>query len=223
MKRKREERRRLRRLKTKTLFMLSITLIFNAYAWFLYVTTVSTNFTVHVESWNINFESDNSQVEKEVTFNVAEAYPGMQNETKEVKMTNKGEKTADINYTFTRVRILNTEYVVYNELSAEEIQALTGSEIQVTQEELVSMLKEDFPFKLEVVKDQDTLEPNASATITVTFSWEYEVEESDSATNDTKDENDTKYGVDSYEYYVNNPESPAIQATIKILAQQHKE
>ena len=45
--------------------MLSLTLIFNTYAWFLYVTTVSTNMQVHVDAWSVNFEVDSNIVEKE--------------------------------------------------------------------------------------------------------------------------------------------------------------
>lgn len=75
MRKKRAEKRRIRRLKIKTLFMLSFTLIFNAYAWFLYVTTVSTNMTVHVESWSVNFTVDNTEIERELLFSIDEAYP----------------------------------------------------------------------------------------------------------------------------------------------------
>lgn len=75
MKRKREERRKRRRLKLRTLFMLSLTLIFNTYAWFLYVTTVSTNMTVHVDAWSVNFEVDNQVIEREFLLEVEQAYP----------------------------------------------------------------------------------------------------------------------------------------------------
>ena len=73
MRRKREQRRKLRRLKLRTLFMLSITLIFNAYAWFLYITQVSTNMQVHVDAWSVNFEIGNDTIEKNTLFTIDNA------------------------------------------------------------------------------------------------------------------------------------------------------
>ena len=112
MKRKREERRRRRRLKLQTLFMLSLTLIFNTYAWFLYITTVSTNMTVHVDAWSVNFEVDNQVIEKEFVFAIDHAYPGMEEVEKNVTIKNSGEKKAKLTYKISRARILDKEYIV---------------------------------------------------------------------------------------------------------------
>ena len=75
MKRRREERRRRRRVTLRTLFMLSLTLIFNTYAWFLYITTVSTNMQVHVDAWSVNFQVDGATIEKDFILAVDHAYP----------------------------------------------------------------------------------------------------------------------------------------------------
>lgn len=62
MKRKEKLSRRQKRAKRrsifKTLFLLSVTLIFNTYAWFLYTTTVSSNLTAHVDAWHVEFRID---------------------------------------------------------------------------------------------------------------------------------------------------------------------
>ena len=146
MKRKREERRKRRRLKLHTLFMLSLTLIFNTYAWFLYVTTVSTNITVHVDAWSVNFEVDNQVIEQDFLFDIEHAYPGMEDISKTVKIKNTGEKDAELKYKVVTVRILDDVYVVEEELTTEEKAALTGTEKKLTQDEMISMLIEDFPF-----------------------------------------------------------------------------
>lgn len=214
MRRKREERRRLRRLKIRTLFMLSFTLIFNAYAWFLYVSTVSTNMTVHVEAWSVDFTVDNEAVEKELLFDVEEAYPGMQDVNKTVSITNSGEKLADIKYKISRISIFDTEYIVEKELTSEEKEQLTGNETKVTEEELVAMLANDFPFKLIITSTKDELDTGQMASVTINFSWDYEGGD---------DSLDTKYGVDSYNYYQENDGKAPITAKIKISVQQHRD
>lgn len=211
MKRKREERRRRRRLKLQTLFMLSLTLIFNTYAWFLYITTVSTNMTVHVDAWSVNFEVDNQVIEKEFVFAIDHAYPGMEEVEKNVTIKNSGEKKAKLTYKISRARILDKEYIVEEELTQEEIANLTGDEIKVTSDELKRMINEDFPFKITITNSSDILDIDQEASVGMKFAWEYDTGD---------DELDTQYGVDSYEYYQNNPEKSAIEVRIKIIAQQ---
>ena len=174
MKRKREERRRRRRLTFRTLFMLSLTLIFNTYAWFLYVTTVSTNMTVHVDAWSVNFEVDGATIEKEFLLEIDHAYPGMDNVEKTVTINNSGEKIADLSYSISSVRILNDIYVVEDELTTEEKAALTGTETKITADEMTRMLNEDFPFKINVTCSSNELDINAVATVTMNFTWAYE-------------------------------------------------
>jgi hypothetical protein len=212
MKRKREERRKRRRLKFRTLFMLSLTLIFNTYAWFLYVTTVSTNMQVHVDAWSVNFAVDGNVVEKEFLYEIEHAYPGMEDINKTITINNSGEKKADLTYKISKVRIINDVYVVEDELTAEEQSALDGTEIKVTSEELIDMLENDFPFKIIIESSSNELEVNGEATVSVSFTWAYD---------NNNDELDTQYGVDSYKYYQENDGDSAIEATIKIKAQQH--
>lgn len=214
MRKKREERRRLRRLKIRTIFMLSFTLIFNAYAWFLYITTVSTNMTVHVEAWSVNFSVDNEAVERELLFDVEHAYPGMDEVKKTIAITNSGEKSADVNYKIASITILDKQYVVEEELTSEEKDMLTGQETKLTQEEMVRMLANDFPFKLIVTSTKDQLDIGQNASVSISFSWEFEGGD---------DSLDTKYGVDSYKYYQENNGEAPIKAKIKINVQQHKD
>ncbi len=84
----RKERRRKHRVTLRTLFLLSVTLIFNTYAWFLYATTVSTNLTAHVDAWRVEFEVDQAMVEREFNFVIAHAYPGMQDKVQTVDIRN---------------------------------------------------------------------------------------------------------------------------------------
>ena len=213
MRRKREERRRRRRLTFRTIFMLSLTLIFNTYAWFLYVTTVSTNMQVHVDAWSVNFEVDSQTVEREFDFIISHAYPGMTDISKTVTISNSGEKIADISYSIASLRILEDVYIVRSELSTTEIAALTGDETEVTATEMARMIAEDYPFLITITADTAQLAVGGSGAVTMGFEWDYESGD---------DDLDTQYGVDSYNYYQSNTGSPAIEVKIKIKAQQHR-
>lgn len=209
---KRKERRKKRRLKLRTLFMLSLTLIFNTYAWFLYVTTVSTNMQVHVDAWSVNFEVDGTAIEeKEFPLIIDHAYPGMEDVEKTVTVKNTGEKDAELTSKMIKLRILDKIYIVKDELSSEQKAQLTGAETEITSEEMERMLNEDFPFKVTASCTATELAINGEANVSMKFTWQYD---------NNNDELDTKYGVDSYNYYKNNEGKPAIEAVIKIKAQQ---
>ena len=214
MRRKREERRKIRRLKIRTLCMLSFTLIFNTYAWFLYVTTVSTNMTVYVDAWSVNFEVGDQVIEKELLFEIEQTYPGMEEILRTVTINNSGEKAASLSHKIVMLRVLDKTYVVENELTTEEKELLTGAETKISSEEMSRMIEEDFPFKITVETSVETLEVNETASISMKFNWDYET---------GNDELDTQYGVDSYNYYQNNAGESAIEAKIKLKAEQTKE
>ena len=86
----RKQKRIKKRVTIRTLFLLSITLIFNTYAWFLYVTTVSSSITAHVEAWHVQFKVDNQIVERDFPVIIEHAYPGMTTVTKTVQILNDG-------------------------------------------------------------------------------------------------------------------------------------
>ena len=216
--RRRQEKRRLRRLKMRTLFMLSLTLIFNAYAWFLYITSVSSNMTVHVESWSINFSVEDEAVEKEILFDINSAYPGMETINRTVNVSNDGKKAAEVKYIVTKVRVLDTVYVVPDQLDQTDIDQLTGREIEKTKDEMIDMLENDFPFKVNLSCSSYSLETGDSASVSLEFEWPFGT---DSDVISQKDEDDTKYGVGTYEYYEENGTTkPAMQVKVKLLVKQ---
>lgn len=214
MRRKREDRRKIRRLRLRTLFMLSITLMFNTYAWFSFVSTVSTDMQVHVDAWSVNFEVDDEIIEKELLFEIDHAYPGMDEVKKEVRISNAGDRDAKLSHKIVMIRVLNDTYVVESELTSEEKNKLDGTETEITQEEMIRMLEEDFPFSVAVETSTEILQAHNAGTVAMKFNWEYD---------SGNDELDTQYGVDSYKYYEENPDKSAIQIKIKVKAQQSEE
>ncbi|MBR6034189.1 MAG: hypothetical protein IKP28_05615 [Clostridia bacterium] len=208
----RKERRRKHRVTLRTLFLLSVTLIFNTYAWFLYATTVSTNLTAHVDAWRVEFEVDEEMVEREFNFVITHAYPGMQDRVQTVDIRNSGERPADITYMVKYIRIFDDEYY-----SSEYVQELgstpQGATVQ-TAAQLLSKLQNDFPFQITVQTAQATLQTGQSSSISIRFGWAYETGD---------DETDTDYGTRAYEYYEDNNGEPVIQAIIRITVIQHQD
>ena len=208
----RRERRLKSRVTLRTLFLLAITLIFNTYAWFLYLNTVSADLTVHVDAWHVTFQVDEEQVDKQFEFAVGNAYPGMTDKSKTVTITNSGEKVADLIYSIKSARIFNDIYFSKEAADGGEV-VPTGATI-LTEEELLTKLQSDYPFQIVFNSSGDTVEIGDEGSLTITFSWDYETD---------NDENDTLYGTMAYDYYNSHTESNSIEIIINIKATQHKD
>ena len=215
MRRRRRERikRTEKRLKGKvtfrTIFLLAVTLIFNTYAWFLYVNTVSADLTAHVDAWQVMFEVDGQTVDRSFVFNITHAYPGMTNATKTITVTNSGEKIADIEYEVRYVRIFDDEYIATEAVSEGETVPVGATTASASQ--LLTMIGNTYPFEITLSGTSATLDPEDDTSLTITFSWAYE---------SGQDAADTTYGVTAYDFYEDNPGTPAIEIIIKVIASQ---
>ena len=209
---KRKERRLKNRVTLRTLFLLAITLIFNTYAWFLYLNTVSADITAHVDAWHVTFEVDHEDVEKSFEFQVAHAYPGMPNQSKTVSIINSGDRIADLTYSIKSARIFNNVYFSQEAVEGGEI-APIGATI-LTEANLLTKLQTEYPFNITFTPSGNTIENGQNGSLTITFSWVYE--------NDN-DENDTLYGTMAYDYYKTNSDTDTIEIIVIIKATQHKD
>lgn len=216
MRRKRKEKltRKQKRIRTRvtfrTIFLLSITLIFNTYAWFLYATTVSTNLTAHVSAWHVEFEVNDEAVEREIDFFVTQAYPGMQEKTQNLTILNSGERPADITYEVKRVRILDDVFI-----SSEEVAAgatVPQGAVVRTAAQLLTKITTEYPFHITITTTQASLGVNQSARLSIKFNWAYE---------SGNDNTDTNFGVGAHNYYESHNGEPAIEAVIKVTVVQH--
>ena len=218
MRRKRKEKmtrkqRRIRnRITFRTLFLLSITLIFNTYAWFLYANVVSANLVAQVDAWHVEFQVESQQVDREFIFNVDHAYPGMTNQVKTVTITNTGDKVADLSYEIKSARFFNEIYVS-QEAVAEGLTVPQGATV-LTKAQLLSKVQNDYPFHLAFTTTSNTIAVNASANLTMQFSWMYDSGD---------DTTDTYYGTTAYTYNSANSNSPSIEIVIAITAAQQQE
>ena len=183
------------KVKLKTILLLSITLLFNTYAWFLYRTKVSMNLTANVKKWQIEF-AENDETITETNFIVATAYPGMVDISKEIYVENKGEIAADIEI---------------------EIEKATIFGEGINENLTLDNFNEKFPFKIELNVDNTPLSPGEEAKATVRFSWTYEAD--NEKDKEDKDALDTEYGIKA----VNHTEGNDIDFILRLVAKQHKE
>ena len=206
----RKQKRIKHRVTLRTLFLLSITLIFNTYAWFMYATTVTTNLTAHVEAWKVEFEVNNQAIARVFTINIDHAYPGMTDQLKTVVIRNRGDKVADISYAIKSVRIFDDKFVAADQLDTNETieQGATSS----TSAALITKMQNDYPFRLGFTLNSATLAIGATTSMDINFEWDYE--SGDDAT-------DTDYGTEAYDFDQNNPNTPSIEIVIKLIVVQH--
>lgn len=208
----RAERRLKKRITFRTLFLLAITCIFNTYAWFLYVNTVSANLTAHVEAWHVQFEVDDEIVERQFSVAIEHAYPGMTNVVKTVTILNNGEKAADLSYAIKSLRIFDNIYVATDQLETGD--TIPQGATQTTSANLLSMIQNNYPFTITITSSQNTVNINTEGTLTFTFSWAYE---------SGQDATDTEYGTDAYDFYEDNPGVEAIEIVVKLIVTQHND
>lgn len=215
----RNQKRIKNRVTLRTLFLVSVTLIFNTYAWFLYVNTVSANLTAHVDAWHVNFEVDDVTVDRQFDFEIDDAFPGMPDQTKVVSITNNGEKAADISYSIRKLKIFDEQYISSEAVASGET-VPTGAITTYTAAQLLNKIENDYPFKLTFVVSSQTIAVSGTATLTLTFEWDYEITDAN-ATNAqiaARDAADTTYGTQAYSYSSNT----AIEITVDITASQHQ-
>ena len=193
-------KRLIKKIKLRNLLLIAILFSSNTFAWFLYATKVSNSITAHVKSWNVNFVVEDNNIEETLTFNVESIYPGMPTATQKIKANNYGDTPAKIEYSIISAEILGEEYKVSDTL---------------TNDDLISMLKNDFPFSLIITIDNEDMEAHTGeATINFNLVWPYE---------SGNDELDTIWGHKAYIFNENNPNKKNISLIIKVTATQKQD
>ena len=189
----------LKKIKIRNLIVLIFLLIFNTYAWFVYATRVSTNLTAHVSSWNVEFTTGEGEIVTNINIDVDRIYPGMETFEKIIEVHNKGETKALLDYKINEVKILDEYYT-------------SREENGMTSEELEEKIKTDYPFKIQIEKDEQELaEGNGNGSFKITVEWPFE---------SGNDENDTLWGNKAYEYYSVNPNEQSIALNLTLIATQ---
>ena len=194
-----KKKRKKRRIRLRTLFLLAITLASNSFAWFVYSTKVSNNITARVKSWHVNFEvGSGEEIEEYLEINIDSLYPGMTTYTQTLTASNSGEARAQISYEVIRANILG-----------DDLTGMNYSDIQI-----INYLRSYYPFSIDFHVSNDIVQANSEETVTISVSWPYE---------SGQDEEDTKWGNLAYIYHSSHPDTPSIDLSIKITAYQIEE
>ena len=168
----------LKKIKIKNIIILILLLIFNTYAWFIYATRVSSEISVHISSWNVEFTVGEDETTTNVVIAVDRIYPGMENAEKTVTVKNKGEIKAELDYQIMSLKVLDEYYKVGENITAEG---------------LTNKINTEYPFKINITKDDILLsEGTGNGKFSVTVEWPFESGD---------DELDTLWGNKAYEYY----------------------
>lgn len=189
--------RSLKKVKIKNIIILILLLTFNAYAWFIYATRVSSSLSVHISSWNVEFSVGEEETVTNILIEVERVYPGMETYEKNVTVKNKGEIKAELGYEIRTLKVMDESYTVGE---------------NITMEQLENKIKTDYPFKINVIKEDTLLkEGTGDGLFTVTVEWPFE---------SGNDELDTLWGNKAYEYYSLNPGEKSILIEITLTAEQ---
>lgn len=187
----------LKKVKIKNIIILILLFIFNTYAWFIYATRVSSDLSVHISSWNVEFTVGEDETVTNIVIAVERIYPGMETVEDGVTVKNKGEIKAELDYEILSLKVMGESYKVGENITAEELE---------------NKIKTDYPFKISVSKDDSLLsEGIGEGKFTVIVEWPFESGD---------DELDTLWGNNAYEYYSKNPNAKSIEIELKLIAQQ---
>ena len=191
----------MKKIKIRNLIILILLLVFNAYAWFVYTTRVSLDLSAHVSSWDVQFVAKDGGVSSDMIIKVEKVYPGMEDFERIIDVQNRGEVNVELSYEIKSARIMD-ETIEKND------------ETGVTSESIEEKLKNDYPFKINIVKDDSNLiTGSGNGSFKITVVWPYESGD---------DEADTNWGRKAYEYYENNPDKECIELKLVLKATQAK-
>ena len=201
--------------KAKAILILILTLLVNTYAWIIYISTVSTGVTMHIKNWLFEF----SESSDEIILDLENIYPGMDTFTKEITGSNLGEMAANMQVYVEYVRILDDVYELNGSYTISG-----GGTGQYTSADLINIMKNNYPFKINVYIDgvlydgsEMVLSTGDSKVVKYEVLWPYE-STNVSAQLPAYDAIDTQYGNDAYDYYEThkNDTDPTTRACVYV-------
>ena len=140
----------------RSALMLGFLLVFNAFAWFIYISKVNTEMDIHALSWDVVFSEGGTAV-KDVTI-ALDVYPGMEEYTHTISVTNSSETSARLYFDTKSVTLFGEEL-------------LTGNLTEAQKEELLTTV---LPLTIEYQLGNTTINQSSQSSFTVKVNWEYE-------------------------------------------------
>lgn len=187
----------IKKIQIKNILILIVLLIFNSYAWFVYATKASSSIDVHISSWNVEFSIGEDESVTNILIEVDRVYPGMETFEKSISVQNKGEIKAKLEYQIISLKVMGEEYKIGDDMTSEELE---------------NKMKTEYPFKINVNKEENALINGTGAgKFNVTVEWPFE---------SGNDEADTFWGNKAYEYYSTDSNHKSLEIEIRLTAKQ---
>lgn len=194
------------------LVFFTVLIVANTFGWFIYITRVDNNVSVHVKSWDVVFQSGDKEISNTVELNVDSLYPGMENYTYEINAYNKSEVSASLSYTILEANVFGTNYTT---VEGRKEQGDEQEETDLTSQELEDMFRNNFPFTLVINLSNNTLnEGDGNELFSIEINWPYE---------NNNDEEDTRWGIEAANYKKEHPDEASITLKIKVQVTQNNE
>ena len=149
-------RRTKKRLGIRTFLLVLFLFGVNVFAWFVYISEAEIHTDANVASWDLNFY-DGTDLVKYIHL-TPEIYPGMQNVTKTVSISNASDVGATVTYTPKDIKFAG--------------QNLFADESNTTA--IILALANDYPFKVTFSSSKVYLDNIDSADFTVQIMWPFE-------------------------------------------------
>ena len=188
------------------ILIIILLLVLNTYAWFIFNSNVSLTIDTQVKSWAIEFRENEQILNEEFAIEIESIYPGMEEQTKNIVIENKGEVNAEIGYKITAIELFGERKSVGENCTEEELKKYI----------------EGLPFVIDVQLDKDTLETgNGQANCKISLKWLFGEEDSNVLITE-KDKIDTELGIKAYEFHKlpGNEGVPSLKIEMQLFATQ---
>lgn len=154
-------------------FFFLLSCISLTFAWFAYNNIIQTSIEIGVTAWHIELRDGDEEISYELLVPIKEFYPGVDKYTKSIEILNKGDIDAEFSYSITKLRILEEEFEIENQV------------------ELHDKLAHEYPFLFNVEIDSNFIAAGESIMLNIVADWPFDSGD---------DVMDTKWGNDAYDF-----------------------
>ena len=159
------------KLKLVPIFFLAVSFLSISLAWFAYSGLAKVSTEIDVKTWYIEFQKGDATVSNNIVISLDEIYPGMDVVHEPVKILNKGDSDAKLNYSIVSASILGED--------------ISGDDIE-------DKLSHDYPFHINMSLSKNfVLAQDNYSMFDLSVSWPFE---------SSNDEFDSEWGNKAYEF-----------------------
>ena len=187
------------RLSIMSITFMVISFISVTLAWFAYSGLSKVDTDVTVKSWYIEFKRGEEVATKDIVISLDDVKPGMETNTEEIVINNKGDSDASIKYKIEYVKILNEDNMT--------------SSLDTTSDYIEDAIAHNYPFHINIGLDRNNvLLKGEENRFKISVSWPLDSGD---------DKLDSLWGNKAYQYQKDtNSSSPLIKIGISLIAEQ---